>query len=282
MAARKARVMDKKPAAPKNIESDVWNAIAAFEQILEAIPNDRVALETLFEAYEQIGDRSRALDYLSQLAQTIAEEGDAEAAPDVINKLNAYVQDNPAVKALLQQLERLLVQKKLPSSDSQSETGKRKNIDITNELAMAWNLLQAGELSQEDYSNVVHDLSENSSKNVQVPISVLHVLQDRSFKNMEKVLKFLVKDSGMPIVSLSSFELPKEYCTLLPIVYPMHRGAIVFEQMSQDLLVAVLNPYDAVLQADVKRITGKKCHFYLTLASEYDNTLEKIKKAQPA
>ncbi|HBA85857.1 MAG TPA: hypothetical protein DCZ95_17375 [Verrucomicrobia bacterium] len=272
--------MDKEPVAPKNIESDVWNAIAAFEQILEAIPNDRVALETLFEAYEQIGDKSRALDYLAQLAQTIAEEEDAEAAPDLIKKLNKHVQDNPSVKPLVQQLEQLLVQKKMTSPGG-SDAGKRKNIDITNELALAWNLLQAGELSQEDYSNVVHDLSENSSKNVQVPVSVLHVLQDRAFKNMEKVLKFLVKDSGMPVVSLTSFEIPKEAAALLPINYTMHRGAMVFDQISRDLLVAVLNPYDAVLQADVKRITGKACHFYLSTASEYDIALEKLKKSQP-
>ena len=199
----------------------------------------------------------------------------------MIKKLTPYTQDAPTAKALVNQLERLLNQNKAPLGGSApADTSKRKNIDITNELALAWNLLQANELSQEDYSNVVHDLSENSSKNIQVPVSVLHVLQDRSFKNIEKVMKFLIKDSGMPMVSLSSYETPKEIYSLLPLPFAMHRGAIAFEQMSHDLLVAVLNPYDAVLQADVKKATGKNCHFFLTMSGEYDNMLEKLKKLQ--
>jgi hypothetical protein len=55
-------------------------------------------------------------------------------------------------------------------------------VDITNELALAWNLLQAGILSQEEYSNVVHDLSENSSKNVQVRCRLCMYVHDRGFK----------------------------------------------------------------------------------------------------
>ncbi len=272
--------MEKETGASKQVESDVWNAIAAFEQILEAIPNDRVALETLYEAYEQIGDKSRSLEYLTALAQTIAEEEDLEAAPDIINKLNAHAADTPAVKPALRQLERLLVQNKMPSSADSSETSKRKTIDITNELALAWNLLQAGEFTQEEYSNVVHDLSENSSKNIQVPISVLHVLHDRSFKGMDRILKFLSKDSGLPLINLTGFEPPKEVMAILPRPFLVHRGAIAFELMGADALIAILNPYDGVLQADVKRAAGRACHFYLVNAADYDIVLDRIKKAQ--
>ncbi|MFH0879690.1 MAG: hypothetical protein V2A34_08255, partial [Lentisphaerota bacterium] len=151
-------------------------------------------------------------------------------------------------------------------------------VDITNELALAWNLLQAGELTQEEYSNVVHDLSENSSKNIQVPVSVLHVLHDRGYKNQERIMKFLVKDSGLPFVPLMGFDMQKETCKLLPLNFSRHQGAIVFESMGTDLLVAVLNPYDTSLKAEIKNITGRLCHFYLCSAEEYDHTLDRIRK----
>lgn len=152
-------------------------------------------------------------------------------------------------------------------------------IDVTAELALAWNLVQAGELTQEDYSNVVHDLTESSSKNVEVPVTVLHVLQDRTFKNLDKVLAFLSSQSGLPILSLSNFELQRETYKLLPEDFMMHRGAIVFDLMGRDALAAILNPYDMELRKDVEAITGKKCHYYLVSAESYDKCLSSIRAA---
>ena len=62
----------------------------------------------------------------------------------------------------------------------------------------------------------------------------------------------------------------------------MHRGAIVFELMGRDALVAILNPYDTELRKDVESITGKKCHFYMVSAESYDNCLGMIRAALKA
>ena len=50
----------KKKESTEETEAEVYNVIAAFEQILDAEPNDRVALETVQEAYEKIGDQAQA------------------------------------------------------------------------------------------------------------------------------------------------------------------------------------------------------------------------------
>ena len=63
-------------------EAEIWNAIAAFEKILEAIPNDRISLETLIEAYEKVGDHTRAKEYLLRLANVLIDESDEDAARD--------------------------------------------------------------------------------------------------------------------------------------------------------------------------------------------------------
>jgi tetratricopeptide (TPR) repeat protein len=258
------------------------DAIDAFDQILEAIPNDRMALETLIDAYEQIGDRKKALEYVIRLSKVIEEDQDTEAAPCLIEKLRALGANDPSAKSTLESLLKLVAparKEQEPATPRSTPISKRKVIDITAELALAWNLVQAGELTHEEYSNVVHDLTESSSKNVEVPVTVLHVLQDRTFKNLDKVLTFLSSQSGLPIISLSNFEVQKDTYKLLPEDFMMHRGAIVFELMGRDALAAILNPFDMELRKDVECITGKKCHFYLVSAENYDKCLAIVRAA---
>ena len=181
-------------------EREVRDAIDAFEQILEAIPNDRMALETLIDAYDQINDRKKALEYVVRLAEVIDEDRDTETAPRLIQKLRALGSNDPSAKQMIEKLQKLVVptrKAEAPTAPRSTPLPKRKVIDVTAELALAWNLVQAGELTQEDYSNVVHDLTESSSKKVEVPVTVLHVLHDRTFKNLDKVLTFLSSQSGL-------------------------------------------------------------------------------------
>ena len=266
-------------------DKEVRDAIDAFEQILDSIPNDRMALETLIGAYEQINENKKALEYVIRLAEVIDEDHDTEAAPQLVEKLRALGANDPTAKQMIDKLQLLIVparKQPSPNAPRKSPVAKRKLIDVTAEMALAWNLVQAGELTQEDYSNVVHDLTESSSKNVEVPVTVLHVLHDRTFKNLDKVLTFLSSQSGLPIVALSNFEVQKDTFKLLPEEFMMHRGAIVFEIMGRDALVAILNPYDTELRKEVETITGKACHFYMVSAESYDNCLGTIRAALKA
>lgn len=261
--------------------SQVRDAISAFEQILDAVPNDRLALQTLFEAYEDVGDTARALEYLVRLGNTIADDGDAAAAAPIIPKLRTLGREDAEAKKTLDRLDRLQPpdQKAAPVAAKKHEMPKRKMVDITSELTLAWNLVKANEITQEDYANIVHDLSESSSKNVEVPVSVLHVLHDRSFKGQDRILNWISADTKLPILSLGSFEMQKEAYSLLPLDLMMHRGAIVFDLMGPDALVAILNPYDSDLREEVKRTAGRNCHFFLVTAESYDAYLETIRRA---
>jgi hypothetical protein len=113
-------------------------------------------------------------------------------------------------------------------------------------------------------------------------VTVLHVLHDRTFKNLDKVLTFLSSQSGLPIISLSNFEVQKDAYKLLPEDFMIHRGAIIFELMGRDALAAILNPYDTELRKDVELMTGKKCHFYIVSAESYDKCLGVIRAALKA
>lgn len=263
-------------------DTQVEDAITAFEQILDAMPNDRLALETLYEAYEQVGDLPKAVDRLVRLAVVVADDRDADAAVKLIPRLRELAADNPDGQKVLARLEKIAQAKEAAAAEVKKVTARRKAADITAELALAWNLVQANELTQEDYSNVVHDLTESSSKNVEVPITVLHALEDRGFKGLDRVLTHISVDTGLPLIPLGSFELQKEAYKALPIEFMRRRGAIVFEVMGGEALVAVLNPYDTDLRKEVETITSMKCHYFLVSASQYDRSLHAIQAALTA
>jgi len=270
--------------AKKKDESELNDAIITFEQILEAIPTDRLALETLSDAYEQLGDIVKALDYYVRLGAVLLSEDDKAATPHVLEKLQSLGAKDTAAQKMAEKLSRLVTPDEAELSEELAETKKRvgafrRTADITAELALAWNLVQAGELTQDEYSSVVNDLTESSSRINQVPVTVLHVLRDRTFNNYEKILSFLSQNSGLPIIPLASFELQKDANSLLSEDIMVHRGAIVYELMGKDALVAILNPYDTELRKEVESITNRTCHFYIVGADDYDKYLYLMKKS---
>lgn len=264
-------------------EAEVWNAIAAFEKILEALPNDHVSLETLADAYEKVGDHKRAKDYILRLANVFVDEADEDAAHDLLRKIKTFDQTDPQVQKTLARVENLNPKKVMALVLDEPEPLAKRPTSIAAEISFAWNLLQAKKLTQEEYANVVHDLSENSSKKSEISVSTLHVLHDRKFPAINDAIAFAAKNCKMPIVTLANFELQPKVTALLPLEFMIKRGAIVFELLGDDAFVGILNPYDPQLPIDIKDFTGKDCHCFLVTPADFDETLEKIKKqASPA
>jgi tetratricopeptide (TPR) repeat protein len=308
-------------------EAEVWSAISAFEQILEAMPNDRTSIETLAHAYQQIGDLTKAKDYLIRLADVLIGESDTTGAADVIAQLKDVADsDDKDAKAAIGRLEKFLSSADLsaaplpppeelkpkkkkkkaetagkeeaaedaePTEEAVKEaepasaaaaaphvttttTGISTSFNIANELQFAWNLMQANELTQEEYSNVVQDLTDMSGTDAFVTVSVLHVLNDRGFKGFGKIMAVVSKECGTPIISLSNFDLQSVAYSLLPIDFMVRRGAIIFDLIGGDALAVIMNPYNKQLMKDVEALTGKRCHFYITTPPEFDNALNKI------
>ncbi|NLA86995.1 MAG: hypothetical protein GX847_06890, partial [Clostridiales bacterium] len=171
--------MSEFPKSGSQSETELWNAIAYFEKILEALPNDRLSLETLANACEKVGDLTSAKAYTLRLAHVLIDEEDEDGLNDLVGKIRQYDPEEPEVKALLVRLDELKPQKVRALVQDDARAISRRSANIAGEISMAWNLLQAGKLSQDDYTRVVHDLSENSARNPDTPVSTLYVLQDR-------------------------------------------------------------------------------------------------------
>ncbi len=270
----------------EDLESQVWNAIAAFEQIVETIPNDRVSLEALSHAYEQVGDLSRAREYLSRLVAVVIEEKDRDTAEMLRERLIQFAVSDPMARETQAKLEFFLAAgegevKDFDVSPGHSEVEilkheetDRRSAHVASELSFAWTLFQAGELSQEEYAVVAQDLSAISTNLSVVTVSVLHTLHDRGSRNLDRILAFAARDSGVPVIPLSLFEVPESTYALIPRDFMIRHGVMAFEVMGNDVLVVVLNPYNKTLREKVESLVGRRCHYFMTPPSDFNATLE--------
>jgi len=262
------------------------DSIAMLEQILEVMPQDSDAIRALYSAYLKGGQAERAYEHLKRLVEITIDNGDAELLHFVQGELQKLEAVNPAeVAAYIARL------RTLESSDSsRKESGeerksgekeplpKSSETDISEELALAWRLYEEEQLSQEEYSSVLHDLTEVSSKELDVPVSVLHVLQDRNFTQIARIINYLSTRSGVPFLKLEGFELDDKLATVLPLNYPMHEGALPFAFLGNHLLVGVLNPFNHLLTDRIEKESGHPCHTYLIEPEDYDLVLGKLKE----
>lgn len=261
--------------------SGAWEAISAFEQILEVIPNDVVALDALANAYEIIGDLTRSGDYYIRLATAYLEQGDVVSALGFKEKIESIAGTQEAAREVLARIEAMQQVSnsgpaaiKRPVNEQPSQ--KRANT-VADELSYAWHLFQSGLLTQEEYAAIAQDLTEVSSNESTVTVSVLHVLHDRGFRTIDQVIAYSSKDTATPIISLNGFEIQREVAALLPVSFVVQQGALAFETLGADVLVVVLNPYNSSLRSDIQSLIGRRCHFFVTTPSEFDAACNRVK-----
>lgn len=269
-----------------DLENQVWSAIAAFEQIVETIPDDRVSLEALSHAYEQVGDLSRARDYLTRLIDQVIKDNDHAAAGVLQERVVRFAVSDPIAREIQTKLDAFLatakpVAKEFDLSETSPEEAAKKDeadqrgAHVAAELAFAWTLFQAGELSQEEYASVAQDLGATTGNDVPVSISVLHALQDRRSRNIDRILAFAAKETNIPVVPLGLFEVQETVFQSMPVDFMIRYGVMAFELMGRDALVVIMNPYNKPLREKVETLLGRRCHFFLTPPSEFDAMIEK-------
>jgi tetratricopeptide (TPR) repeat protein len=275
--------------AGKDLEAEVWTAIAAFEQILEAMPTDRASLDALSNAYEQIGDHTRAKDYLLRFASILLEEGDVRTASELVEKLSRYEDQDPRIKEIVSQIKGVqsaeATAKESPAMDTSATRPTKiktrgsvnSSFSMQEEMSFAWTLSEAQQITQEEYAGIVQDLTDLSANAANSTVSVLHVLENRAFKNLERIISFAARQCSAPIISVASFDIKPEPVAVLPLDFMLRRGALVFELLGKDALVVIMNPYDKQLRKDVEALACRRCHFFMTLASEFDRALGKAR-----
>lgn len=266
-------------------QEELQRTVEALEQILEVMPDDLFTLRALYETYLKLQLPEKALDSLNRLDDAARASQDAETITFVIDQYQSIEEEVPEVRKRIERLQELqmvssLIDENVSGDEATAPPAVKKGLEA--EMALAWDLFQDDQLSQEEYSSVLHDLTEMSSNEMAVPVTVLHILHDRNFSRFERLMTYLCQKSDVPVMSLSQCEESEELRRMLPLDFMSHHGAIPFAQVGPDLQLAVLNPFDRELVDEVSRMTGCRCHPFLVTPQEYDQRLSAIRKALAA
>ena len=272
------------PADGRQIEE----AIALFEGILQSTPEDQVALEALSLAYEQTGNLPLARATLLRLAGVIIRKRAPESAPDVIRRLKPYSENDFDALEALRSLETLASEPPAGATAApvpaparalpavlRSGVALRRQV-LRREMDLAWKLLEAKELTQDEYASLVDDLSRLIADERQTTLSLLHVLADRAFPGLDRILRHIAKAAKTPFLALENFEVQQVDLGSVPLDYLLRQGALPFESMGGERLIALLNPLDAELQRDLAALLDRRCHFYLVTAEAFDAAARKL------
>ncbi|MDD3276255.1 MAG: hypothetical protein PHP93_04300 [Kiritimatiellales bacterium] len=265
---------------PIGAREELQQTADMLEQILEVMPDDLFTLRSLYETLLKLEQPEEALACLKRLDDGARAAQNSALIAFVINQYESIVEHLPELNKRIERLQESQMVADLlnvPASGSKKPDARKGGVE--SEMALAWELFQDEQLSQEEYSNVLHDITEMSSQEVSVPVTVLHILHDRNFSRFERLMTHLCQKSGVPIIALSQFDEREELRETLPLDFISRHGALPFAKVGDELLLAVLNPMDKDLIATAGALAGTRCHPYLVSPQEYDQRLAQIRKA---
>ncbi len=249
--------------------------ISLYERQLESSPNDQAVLESLAAAYGRADNTLRARATLIRLSRVIISKRDAPAAARVAEMLRPHAEaDFDALEALaaLETLLREVVDAggagaaSGASSESTPPPPEGVVLDkliLKREVDLAWGLRSDGLLKDEEYSQIVEDLTIQISKSRGAAVSVLHAVVDRSIPGFDGIVQHLQDKGRVPFIDLDAFEPQRVDHREVPSTYLIRQGAVVFDEVGDELLVGILNPVDKAIREDLPRYLGAPCHFFL-------------------
>ena len=275
--------------------------IAYFEKMLKVMPGDRTTLEFLSVAYEQLGDVEKQRTALIQLAEALLREKDYDAAEAIGERLSGFsesdAQDmarriksvrNPVqLKAVFRPGARPVRVAARPASAGDAG-GARARPDggvVLAQVVMSAVKAEAA-LIRDLYAKNVVDAS--AAEVVQrhlggLPeatrpflVSALAILEKESGGMGEKAAVYMADTASAPPIPLQAFMPSAAIVRQLPEEIVRVRGAVPFGRLGDTLLVAVLNPLDAEFHAEVERLAGCPCRFFLAEPHTTEDFLEKF------
>ena len=142
------------------------------------------------------------------------------------------------------------------------------------ESALVDELVEGGVISEEDAGHVKAQIEATPTAGQMFLVSALQILEKENSTALEKCMAYLADRHGTPPVPLAAFDLPKNFLTAFPSILLRIHGAVPFAAVGKDALVAVLNPADDSLRAQLSAVMP--CRFYLAMPSSVEAALAKM------
>ena len=278
--------------------SKLLEGIAYFEKMLKVMPGDRTTLEFLSVAYEQLGDEEKQRTALVQLAETLLREKDYDAADAIGERLGVFsetdAQDmvrriksarNPVqLKAVVRPGARP-TRAAVRAGGARAERALQEGGVSLAQVVMAAVKAEAA-LIRDLYAKNVVDASaaevvQRHLGGLPEPtrpflVSALAILEKESGGLGERAAVYMADAASAPPIPLQAFMPSAALVNQLPEEIVRVRGAVPFGRLGDTLLVAVLNPLDAEFHAEVERLVGSPCRFFLAEPHTTEDFLEKF------
>ena len=271
--------------AEQQIDMKLAEGIAYFEQMLQAMPEDRTTLEFLSVAYAQAGEREKCRDALISLAKVLLKERDLESAARIAERLDTFDDDTAKIMSLKVKAAVAPAPALTPEVPSEETIAADNTVMAIREgkraeAALVTHLLSRRSIDDktaETLSSHIEGLPESS---IPFLVSAMTFLDKENTALAETCAAHLADSTGCPPVPLGSFDITPKLRDTLPEPLVKVRGAVPFGELGDVLLVALLNPTDDALRRQVETASGRHCRFFLCPPSAAEPVLEKLYAAQ--
>lgn len=281
--------------------SKLLEGITYFEKMLKVMPGDRTTLEFLSVAYEQLGDVEKQRTALIQLAGTLLREKDYDAADAIGERLSGFAESDAQdmarrIKSVRNPIQLKAVVRPGPGAQPMRAVVRPEGGGASGERVLSnegTSLAQVVMSAVKAEAALIRDLyaknvvDASAAEVVQrhlggLPeptrpflVSALAILEKESGGMGEKAAVYMADAASAPPISLSAFMPSAALVRQLPEEIVRVRGAVPFGRLGDTLLVAVLNPMDAAFHAEVERLAGCPCRFFLADPHTTEDFLEK-------
>ena len=265
-------------AEEPKFDARLAEGVAYFEQMLQLMPEDRVTLEFLVVAYEQLGRHEDAQKALVSLTKILIKERDNVALEGLLPRLEES--DYPEVRALAIKVKTLVapapdLTPEVPKEMTESEIVEAASAAaVLAESALVDELVDGGIISKEDAGHIKAQIEATPTAGQMFLVSALQILEKENPAASERCIAYLADRHGSPPVPLAAFEPTKGLVASFPAHVMRIRGAVPFASIGKDALVAVLNPADDSLRAQLSAVMP--CRFYLAMPSSVEAALAKM------
>ena len=265
-------------AEEPKFDARLAEGVAYFEQMLQLMPEDRVTLEFLVVAYEQLDRHEAAQKALVSLTKILIKERDNAALEGLLPRLEES--DYPEAKALSLKVKTLIA----PAPDLTPEVPKEMTEEemiesisamaVKSELALVDELVDGKMVSEEDAKHLKAQIEATPTAGQMFLVSALQILEKENPTALERCIAYLADRHATPPVPLSAFEPPKGVVSAFPALAMRIHGAVPFASIGKEALVAVLNPADEQLRAELSAVMP--CRFYMAMPSAVEAALGKL------
>ena len=267
--------------ADAQIDNKLAEGIAYFEQMLQAMPEDRTTLEFLTVAYAQAGLEDKCRDTLVALSQVLLKEKDFESALRIAERLDTY--DTPAAKAAALKVRTSAG----PAPDLTPEVPSAETMAADNtvsairegkkaELALVTHLLSRRVIDEQTADALVPQIESLPEGSTPFLVSVFAFLDRDNTALAEACAAHVADSTGCPPVPISAFEIPPKIVESVPEHLVRVRGVIPFAELGDELLVALVNPADEALRHSVNEAVGRTCRFFMCDLASAEAVVDKV------